>query len=91
MIDWVERKRAPDKIIGSRMVSGKPVRTRHFAIPLGGEIQRYGSIDDAANLTCAVPSHTNSLMAREKLMASGQIGWKDCAYKKYRRRLRGPP
>ena len=56
LIDWVEAERAPDRILASKVVDGEIVRTRPLC-PYP-QIARYtgqGSIDDAANFSCAAP------------------------------------
>ncbi len=56
LVEWVEKGEAPRSIIGSRLVDGKPVRTRPLC-PYP-EVARYkgsGSIDEAASFTCARP------------------------------------
>lgn len=56
LIDWVERGRAPDRIEASRTVDQKVVRTRPLCpYPQVARYQGSGSIDEAANFTCAAP------------------------------------
>ena len=56
LADWVERGKAPDRIVASHLTAGTVDRTRPLcAYP---EVARYngaGSIDEAANFTCAMP------------------------------------
>jgi hypothetical protein len=56
LVEWVEKGEAPRSITGSRLVDGKPVRTRPLC-PYP-EVARYkgsGSIDEAGSFTCAKP------------------------------------
>jgi feruloyl esterase len=56
IIDWVEADRAPDTMIASKIVGDETVRTRPLC-PYP-QVVRYsgeGSIDDAANFSCAAP------------------------------------
>ena len=56
LIEWVERGTAPASIVGSKIVDGKAARTRPLC-PYP-EVAKYGgsgSIDEAANFTCARP------------------------------------
>jgi feruloyl esterase len=53
---WVEKGTAPDQVIGSRRVAGKIERTRPLcAYPNVAQYKGSGSIDEAANFTCAAP------------------------------------
>lgn len=61
VVDWVERGRAPKKIVASQFPanggSGPPLRTRPLCpYPDVAQYQGHGSIDDAANFVCTVPS-----------------------------------
>jgi Tannase and feruloyl esterase len=54
LVSWVEKGTAPGSILGTRLVDGKPVRTRPLC-PYP-EVARYkgsGSVDDAVNFSCA--------------------------------------
>lgn len=56
VMDWVEQGKVPDRIIGSRILSGKTVRTRPLCpYPQTAKYKGSGSIDDAANFNCALP------------------------------------
>jgi feruloyl esterase len=51
---WVERGEAPDRIEAAKLLDGRPVRTRPLCPYL--QVASYngsGSVDDAANFTCA--------------------------------------
>jgi hypothetical protein len=53
VVQWVEKGIAPDSIIGSRIVNGKPDRTRPLCpYPQTAKYKGTGSIDDAANFVC---------------------------------------
>jgi hypothetical protein len=53
VVQWVEKGIAPDSIIGSRMVNGKPDRTRPLCpYPQTAKYKGSGNIDDAANFVC---------------------------------------
>jgi pimeloyl-ACP methyl ester carboxylesterase len=55
-VKWVEAGTAPVRIEASRVVDGKVVRTRPLcAYPQTARYKGTGSIDDAANFTCANP------------------------------------
>jgi feruloyl esterase len=54
LIDWVERGKAPDSILASRVVAGKVVRTRPLCpYPKVAKYKGSGSIDEASNFVCA--------------------------------------
>jgi feruloyl esterase len=54
LADWVERGKAPQQIPALRIVDGKTVRSRPLcAYPEIAKYKGSGSIDDAANFTCA--------------------------------------
>ena len=54
LIDWVEKGRAPERMIAARNVSGKAVRTRPLCpYPQVAKYKGQGSIDEAANFSCA--------------------------------------
>lgn len=56
MVDWVEKGKAPDSMIASRVVDNKVVRTRPLcAWPQVARYAGQGSIDDAANFRCVAP------------------------------------
>ena len=53
---WVEQNRAPEQITAAHVTNGRVDRTRPLcAFPLEAKYNGSGSIDDAANFTCAVP------------------------------------
>jgi feruloyl esterase len=53
---WVEKGVAPDSLVATLNVGGKPVRTRPLCpYPQVARYKGAGSIDDAANFTCAAP------------------------------------
>jgi len=53
VVQWVEKGIAPDSIIGSRIVNGKPDRTRPLCpYPQTARYKGSGSIDDDANFVC---------------------------------------
>jgi hypothetical protein len=55
-VKWVEAGTAPVRIEASRVVQGKVVRTRPLCpYPQTARYKGTGSIDDAANFTCANP------------------------------------
>jgi feruloyl esterase len=57
VIDWVEKGKAPDSIIASKVVDGKVTRTRPLCpYPQVARYNGQGSIDDAANFRCVAPS-----------------------------------
>ena len=56
VVNWVEGGTAPARIEASRVVLGKVVRTRPLcAYPQVARYKGSGSIDDAANFSCAKP------------------------------------
>ncbi len=56
LIDWVEKGAAPDRVIASKLVDGKPVRTRPLCpYPQTARYKGSGSIDQAENFTCTAP------------------------------------
>ena len=56
VIDWVEKGKAPDVLLASRVVDGKVVRTRPLCpYPQVARYTGSGSIDDAANFRCVDP------------------------------------
>jgi feruloyl esterase len=55
--DWVERGTAPDRILASRIVDGKAVRTRPLCpYPQTANYKGSGSIDEAGNFQCTLPA-----------------------------------
>jgi feruloyl esterase len=56
IIDWVEKGKAPDTIIASKVVNGQTVRTRPLCpYPQVARYKGTGSIDEAANFSCVAP------------------------------------
>jgi feruloyl esterase len=51
--EWVVQRKAPDKIVASKVVNGAPVRTRPLCpYPQVATYKGTGSTDDAANFSC---------------------------------------
>jgi feruloyl esterase len=56
VIDWVEKKKAPESIVASKVTNGQVVRTRPLCpYPQVARYKGQGSIDDAANFSCVAP------------------------------------
>ncbi|HWL61523.1 MAG TPA: tannase/feruloyl esterase family alpha/beta hydrolase [Steroidobacteraceae bacterium] len=56
LINWVEAGEAPESLAGSRVVDNKVVRTRPLCpYPQVARYNGSGSIDEAANFSCAAP------------------------------------
>ena len=56
VIDWVEKGKAPDSLIASKVVNGQVVRTRLICpYPLVARYKGDGSVDDAASFSCVAP------------------------------------
>jgi feruloyl esterase len=56
MIDWVEKSKAPDSMVASRVVNNQVVRTRPLCpYPQVARYSGQGSIDDASNFRCMAP------------------------------------
>jgi len=56
MIDWVEKGKAPESMLASRVVDGHVVRTRPLcAYPQVARYSGQGSVDDASNFRCVAP------------------------------------
>ena len=56
LVQWVESGTPPDQISASHVVDGKVVRTRPLCpYPQVARYKGSGSIDDAANFSCARP------------------------------------
>jgi hypothetical protein len=56
MINWVEKGKAPDSMLASRVVNNQVVRTRPLcAYPQVARYTGQGSVDDAANFRCVAP------------------------------------
>ena len=56
VIDWVEKDKAPDQLIVSKVTNGAVTRTRPLCpYPQEARYTGSGSIDDAANFRCVAP------------------------------------
>jgi feruloyl esterase len=56
VIDWVEKGKAPDTLLASKVTNGAVVRTRPLCpYPQIARYKGQGSIDDAANFSCVAP------------------------------------
>jgi feruloyl esterase len=56
VIDWVEKGKAPDSLLVSKVTNGQTVRTRPLCpYPQVARYKGQGSIDDAGNFSCAAP------------------------------------
>jgi feruloyl esterase len=56
VIDWVEKGKAPDTLLASKVSNGAVVRTRPLCpYPQVARYKGQGSIDDAANFSCVAP------------------------------------
>jgi len=56
IIDWVERGKAPDTLLASKVTGGQVVRTRPLCVyPQVARHTGTGSIEDAANFRCVAP------------------------------------
>ena len=56
LMQWVEQGVAPERLIGSRVVNGKAVRTRPLcSYPQVAKYKGAGSIDEAENFACQLP------------------------------------
>jgi feruloyl esterase len=56
MVDWVEKQKAPESMVASRVVDNKVVRTRPLCpYPQVARYTGQGSIDEAANFRCVAP------------------------------------
>jgi feruloyl esterase len=56
IIDWVEKGKAPDTLVATKVVDNKVVRARPLCpYPQVARYSGTGSIDDAANFRCEVP------------------------------------
>ena len=56
VIDWVEKNKAPDSLLASKVTGGTVVRTRPLCpYPQVARFDGQGSIDDAANFRCVAP------------------------------------
>jgi feruloyl esterase len=56
VIDWVEKGKAPDTLLASKVTSGAVVRTRPLCpYPQVARYSGKGSIDEAANFSCRAP------------------------------------
>ncbi|HVG56135.1 MAG TPA: tannase/feruloyl esterase family alpha/beta hydrolase [Vicinamibacterales bacterium] len=56
VIDWVEKNKAPDSLLASKITKGAVVRTRPLCpYPQVARYKGQGSIDEAANFSCVAP------------------------------------
>lgn len=56
IVNWVEKGKAPDSIVASRVVNNQVVRTRPLCpYPQVARYSGQGSIDEAANFRCVAP------------------------------------
>ena len=56
VIDWVEKSKAPDVLIASKVTDGQVVRRRPLCpYPQVARYKGQGSIDDAASFSCTAP------------------------------------
>jgi len=56
VMDWVEKGKAPEQIVGAHIESGKTTRTRPLCpYPQVARYKGTGSIDEAANFACVAP------------------------------------
>jgi feruloyl esterase len=56
VIDWVEKGKAPDQLLVSKVTDGKTVRTRPLCpYPQVARYKGTGSTDEAANFSCVAP------------------------------------
>ena len=61
VVEWVEKGVAPKSIAASRLVDGKAVRTRPLCpYPEVAKYKGSGSVDEAANFSCAAPERVPS-------------------------------
>jgi feruloyl esterase len=57
LVNWVDKKQAPDQIVATHMTNGAPDRTRPLCpYPQTAQYSGSGSIDDAANFACKMPA-----------------------------------
>ncbi len=56
VIDWVEKGKAPDSLVASKVVNAQVVRTRPLCpYPQVARYKGEGSVDEAANFRCVAP------------------------------------
>jgi feruloyl esterase len=56
VIDWVEKGKAPDSLLASKVTNGQVVRTRPLCpYPQVARYKGQGSIDEAVNFSCVAP------------------------------------
>jgi feruloyl esterase len=57
VIDWVEKGKAPDTLVASKIANGQVVRTRPLCpYPQVARYKGQGSIDEAASFSCVAPT-----------------------------------
>jgi len=66
LVEWVERGTAPDRLIATQRVDGKPVRTRPLCVyPKVARHDGKGRPDDAASFTCGEVAASGGAGARQ--------------------------
>ena len=56
VIDWVEKGKAPDSLLASKVTGGQVVRTRPLCpYPQVARYKGQGSVDEAVNFSCVAP------------------------------------
>ena len=56
LVEWVERGVAPERLVATRVLDGKPVRTRPLCVyPMVAKYNGTGDKNDTASFTCAPP------------------------------------
>jgi hypothetical protein len=57
VIDWVEKGKAPDSLLASKVTGGQVVRTRPLCpYPQVARYKGQGSVDEASNFSCVAPA-----------------------------------
>ena len=57
VIDWVEKGKAPDTLVASKVANGQVVRSRPLCpYPQVARYKGEGSIDEAASFSCVAPA-----------------------------------
>ena len=61
VIDWVEKGKAPDTLLASKVANGQVVRTRPLCpYPQVARYKGQGSVDEAASFSCVAPPPVGS-------------------------------
>jgi feruloyl esterase len=64
---WVEKKQAPDQIMGTHMTNGAADLTRPLCpYPMAAQYSGQGSVTDAANFACKLPSANSNHASKSK-------------------------